>query len=60
MSSYPSNILNKYSDINKWFTKTIEQPVSVANGTGNGGKRKIEVLTANYDLTNPYKEILLF
>ena len=60
MSSYPSDILKEYSKNNGWRTKTLEQPVSVANGTGNGGKRKIEVLTANYDLSNPSCNLSLF
>src|SRR5690606_30808198 len=46
MSSYPSEILKKYSKENGWYTKTIEQTVSVANSTGKPGKKKIEVMTA--------------
>lgn len=60
LSSYPSDILFEYSDANKWFTKKIEQSVSVANGTGKPGKKKIEVLTANYDLENPRGDLMLF
>lgn len=52
MSSYPSPILKEFSKSQGWFTINIEQNVSVANGvTGKGGKKKIEVLTANYDIT---------
>ncbi len=57
MSSYPSEILNKYTKQHNWFNKSIEQKVSVANKTGKPGKKKIEMFTANYDLSNP-KEIL--
>lgn len=60
MSSYPSDILNEYTKTNGWHTKKIEQAVSVANGTGSPGKKKIEVLTANYDLSNPRDEARLF
>jgi len=60
MSSYPSDILSDYSKQNGWFTKSVEQKVSVANGTGKPGKKKIEVLTANYDLSNPKESLTLF
>jgi len=60
MSSYPSDILKTYTAQNGWNTIKIEQPVSVANGTGGAGKKKIEVLTANYDLSNPQDNLLLF
>jgi len=60
LSSYPSDILNKYTEENKWHVRTLEQSVSVANGTGKPGKKKIEVLTANYDLNNPKEVLKLF
>lgn len=60
ISSYPSDILSDYTGSNGWFTKKIEQTVSVANGTGGSGKRKIEVMTANYDLSNPMQRLTLF
>lgn len=60
MSSYPSDILTKYSKQNGWYTRKVEQTVSVANGTGGAGKKKIEVLTANYDLSNPSSSLTLF
>lgn len=60
MSSYPSDILTEYTKQNGWYTKNIEQKVSVANGTGKPGKKKIEVLTANYDLSNPTDHLVLF
>ncbi|WP_240458406.1 hypothetical protein [Sphingobacterium luzhongxinii] len=60
MSSYPSEILAAYTAKNGWRTRKIEQAVSVANGTGGAGKKKIEVLTANYDLSNPNDVLTLF
>lgn len=60
MSSYPSDLLIKYTRDHGWVTRQLEQSVSVANGTGGSGKKKIEVLTANYDLTNPKGEWRLF
>ena len=60
MSSYPSDILQEYTDTNGWHTMKLEQSVSVANGTGKPGKKKIEVLTANYDLSNPRDDLKLF
>lgn len=60
MSSYPSAILEEYTVANKWSSRKIEQSVTVANGTGGAGKRKIEVLTANYDLSNPTLSLTLF
>lgn len=56
LSSYPSDLLKSYTCKNNWFTKKLEQKVSVAQGVGKGGKRKIEVLTANYPLIG--KEIM--
>ncbi len=46
LSSYPSEILTKYIKENGWHTIEIEQHVAISNK----GKRKIEVLTANYPL----------
>ncbi len=60
MSSYPSDVLKEYSLKHGWKTRNIEQSVSVANGTGKPGKKKIEVLTANYDLSNPKAGLMLF
>lgn len=51
LSSYPSGILEKYKKENNWSQIEIEQKVSVSNG----GKRKIEVLTANYPISIPVK-----
>jgi len=60
MSSYPSDILSQYTKENGWFTIQIEQRVSVANATSKPGKKKIEVLTANYNLSNPNDNLTLF
>jgi len=60
LSSYPSDVLSQYTAQNSWMSMEIEQAVSVANGTAGSGKRKTEVLTANYDLRNPKNEWRLF
>jgi len=46
LSSYPSELLTKYSKEFGWHTLNIEQKISVSTT----GKRKVEVLTANYPL----------
>lgn len=50
LSSYPSDILTKFTKEHGWSQLQIEQKVSVANKTSSPGKAKTEVLTANYDL----------
>jgi len=50
LSSYPSEILTKYTKEHGWFQIEIEQAVHASNK----GRRKIEVLTANYDISNPF------
>ena len=46
LSSYPSEVLARYTAANGWYTRTIVQNV----GAGSvEGKRKTEVLTMNYD-----------
>lgn len=49
LSSYPSEVLDKYAKKNKWQQKQIQMEVTVANNTGNR-KQKTEVLTANYTI----------
>jgi len=49
LSSYPSELLKKYSKQNGWNTWSLEQNVTV-NNRGGYLKRKVEVLTANYPL----------
>lgn len=60
MSSYPSDILKEYTQANGWQTIQLEQSVSVANNAGKPQKKKIEVLTANYCLSNPREDLTLF
>jgi len=60
LSSYPSDVLQEFTKDNNWSVLALEQKVSVANGTGKPGKKKIEVLTANYDLSNPRDDLKLF
>lgn len=51
LSSYPYEILEKYSKQYKWYTKTFEKPLSASNGANQKKrKRKLEVLTANYPI----------
>lgn len=60
MSSYSSDVLSEFTKDCSWKTISIEQKVSVANATGKLGKKKTEVLTANYDLRNPNDTLTLF
>jgi DNA adenine methylase len=60
LSSYPSDLLKNYTKEFNWNTKTIEQTVSIANSTGKPQKKKIEVMTANFDLSNPKDDLTLF
>ncbi len=50
LSSYHSEILDKYLKRYKWHQFDVEQQVSVCAKSGYK-KRKVEVITANYDLT---------
>jgi len=47
LSSYPSELLDKYKKKYGWYQLTIEQRVSVNKGSG---KLKIECMTANYKI----------
>jgi DNA adenine methylase len=49
LSSYPSELLKNYARKNKWHTKEIEMHLSV-QGAKKNGRRKTEVLTANYPI----------
>jgi DNA adenine methylase len=60
LSSYPSDILTEFISEYKWSSIQLEQSVSVANRFGKPGKKKIEVLTANYDLNNVMNDLMLF
>ncbi|AZA82411.1 methyltransferase [Chryseobacterium lactis] len=50
LSSYPSDILNKFSRDLDWHTVKMQKEVLVDKHSGKVAKKKIEVLTANYDL----------
>ncbi len=49
LSSFPSDLLEKYSRKYKWKTKIIETNLCV-QGAKKNGRRKTEVLTANYPI----------
>jgi len=51
LSSYPSTLLEQYTEENGWYTRTFEKPLT-ARKSQEGIKRstKIEVLTANYPI----------
>ena len=52
LSSYPSEILATYTKKNGWHTKEFNKPLSAIKGiAGQQRKRKTEVLTANYSLS---------
>ena len=51
LSSYPSKILDEYVKKNNWCQFSIEMTVAISNKR----KRKVEVLTANYPISNPLK-----
>lgn len=46
MSSYPSDILKRYTTLHGWHSVSVEMNVSASSK----GKRKVEVLTANYPI----------
>jgi len=51
LSSYPSKILDEYTQRNGWFTKTFDKPLSARKSVKNIPRaRKVEVLTANYPI----------
>lgn len=60
LSSYPSDILATFTADNNWSKISIEQTVSVSNSNESPNKKKLEVITANYDLTNPKDVLKLF
>jgi DNA adenine methylase len=49
LSSYPSDLLAKYTKEHGWFNWSITQNVTVNNKSGKS-KSKIEMLTANYPI----------
>lgn len=48
LSSYPSDILARYTKKHKWFFYSTQKFIGVSDKTD---KNKIEVLTANYDIS---------
>ena len=48
LSSYPSELLSKYSKKKKWFVRKINTSLSLATDTNIKVKRKIELITTNY------------
>ena len=51
LSSYPSEILSEYTKKYKWSTKSFDMRVSINAKSKTENKRKVEVLTANFDIT---------
>ena len=51
LSSYPSEILAEYTAKNGWHSVSVDKALSAGNGnTLEKRKRKVEVLTANYEI----------
>lgn len=51
LSSYPTEILNDYTNKYGWYTKSFDKPLSAQKAVGGKTRaRKIEVLTANYPI----------
>lgn len=50
LSSYPSDILNRFSKELDWHSIKMQKEAVVDKHSGKEPKKKIEVLTANYDL----------
>jgi DNA adenine methylase len=46
LSSYPSDLLTAYTEANGWKTKLFEKAIL----TSPKRRKKVEVLTANYDI----------
>jgi DNA adenine methylase len=49
LSSYPSDLLTAYSDKYHWHTKRITTTLPISSNPGVTGKKKVEVLTGNYE-----------
>ncbi|MFV0501210.1 MAG: DNA adenine methylase [Bacteroidales bacterium] len=50
LSSYPSEILNEYIKKHGWHSKSFDMRISVSAKNNTQNKRKVEVLTANYQI----------
>lgn len=58
LSTYPSEILDEYIAANGWHTIEVDKMLSASNGKVVGKrKRKIEVITTNYSLSEEQKEL---
>lgn len=58
LSSYPSELLDRYVKAHGWHQIKIQQTVSVANNNSKQGqKSKVEVLTANYPIKSPLNAV---
>ena len=57
LSSYPSDILETYAKRHGWQQRTIEMAMSVNAKSEQRKRKKIEVLTANYDLNMGQKDL---
>ena len=53
LSSYPSNVLTRHTQKNKWSCYSLQKFVSVDHGND---KVKVKVLTANYDINTLLKK----
>jgi len=50
LTTYDSELLNKYVKENNWLQIKIKKPLSAYNSKGGKRKRKIEVFTMNYEV----------
>ena len=50
LSSFPSDILDRYIKENGWFSKQINQTKPASRNADGSKKRKIEVLTSNFPI----------
>lgn len=55
LSSYPSELLDSYIQKYGWSSKSYDKPITASSASNRKRKRKIEVLTANYDINKVNK-----
>lgn len=60
LSSYPSELLDRYINDNGWHTINIDMTKSSGAGIGSTSHTKTEVLTLNYDDENILQQARLF
>lgn len=58
LSSYPSDILDKYKKKNNWHSIQFEMCLSMSANPTVKKKKKIEVLTANFPLTSNHQQTI--